>query len=93
METQTEDKKEMGIYEGMMRGAYAQLIFYKNDGRQPTQHLLNDIEGYEQILESDYPDENALTFFKAKRNKLYGDVEFKDNIEIVNKIKDSGDWK
>jgi hypothetical protein len=92
-ETNGEEQKQMGLYEGLVKTSYNQLIFYKNDGREPTQHLLNDIEGYEKVLESEFPDDNALNFFKAKRGGLYKEAKFSDNLEIVNKLKEDGYWK
>lgn len=73
----------------LIRMALKQLIFYKYDGRVPSQHLLNDIEGYHQVLESDDPDTNAKKFLDYKHE---ADPKYEDNMAVITAMKQQGDW-
>ena len=73
----------------LIRMALKQLIFYKYDGRVPSEHLLNDIEGYHQILESDEPDKNAKTFLDYKHD---ASSKYEDNLKVIQAMKEQGEW-
>lgn len=67
---------------------YQQLLAYKNDGRIPSQHLLDDISGYELIIDSSEVDENFSAFIKVKRSE----TDLKTNLQRVEFLKEKGLW-
>lgn len=77
---------------GLIKTGLNQLIFYKNDGRTPTQYLLDDIAGYEQILASKDPDKNARAFMDIKHDSILSGKRYENNLKIVEAIKEQGNW-
>lgn len=56
------DSTEIGLVENQ----HGYLLRLKNDGRVPSQALLEDIAGYELILKSDKPAESAKKYMDYK---------------------------
>jgi len=69
-----------------------QLVSYKNDGRVPSQSLLDDIEGYTEIVNSSDADANGAAFMKMKEILKDKKSILKSNIDIVNVLKEAGEW-
>jgi hypothetical protein len=69
-------EREVGDKAALIADQLRLLNVFKNDGRIPSQHLLDDIRVYEFILKSQDPDvyaENYLTkieFFRTERQTL-----------------------
>lgn len=69
--------------------AIDQLEFFKQKMKEPTQHILNDLEAYHQLLMSG-SEKNCEVFLQMKHEAIKTGKMFKDNLEIVNAMKQSG---
>lgn len=66
-------EREVGDKADLIRDQLRLLNKFKNDGRKPTRHLLEDIAVYEFILNSDDPNkfaESYLTEMNRLRDEL-----------------------
>jgi len=78
---------------GFLQQCKSQLLYYKSKGNV-TQHLLDDIAGYDEILNSG-SETNARTFIEIKRTIRLGksDLNFSTNLELVAHMKKENRWK
>lgn len=84
------------VYEGeigMFKHFRLQLISYRDQPKTKEQreHLEADIAGYDEVIASG-KEENARAFLVNKRDENHRD-KFKNNLELVQFLKDSGQWK
>lgn len=54
----------------IIKNQYGYLLRLKNDGRTPSQELLDDIKGYEIILGGYDPETMAERYFEVKERHL-----------------------
>ena len=59
-----------------------------------TQHLLDDISGYKELLNSGDAQANCGAFMKFKDEERLGNTDygFKTNLDINQHLKDNGHW-
>ena len=78
---------------GFMKQCLDQLLFYKKNNRIPSIHLLTDIEGYKEILNSEFLKDNCQSFLTAKAEAKHKMKPFKDNRHVIDFLKKTKVWK
>lgn len=78
---------------GIMNHFCLQLKSFRNQNKTPEerQYLEDDISGYEEILKSN-SEENATSFMVTKSEAMRAGKRFKNNLEIINHLKETGKW-
>lgn len=69
--------------------AREQLLFFQKE--KNTEHIRNDIEGYELILKSGQ-EANANRFLELKQNALRVGNRFENNLAVIDIMKKDGSW-
>lgn len=81
-------------YTGYLKFTYQlldQLLFFQK--ANDTEHIRNDIKGYEEIINFESED-FARVFFKTKDDdRRSGNRKFKNNLEIVEYLKKDNLWE
>lgn len=86
-------KIDIGDNVGLIRHALDQLKYYRDVQGNKTQHLANDIKGYEQVLNSGDLEKNAWSFLRLKHQAMLGQRDkFKDNLAVIAVLKEDGVW-
>ncbi len=83
---------DAGEYTPLIQHALKQLIYFRDVQGNKSQHLADDIKGYEQILSSSNPEKNAGEFLKKKHEAMMTSSRFKDNLAVIEAIKAGGAW-
>ena len=87
-----ESEGNLNVLVTAISNGLTQLIYYRDVKHNKSEHLANDIKGYEMILKSSDPEYNATKFMEIKHEGLRTGTRFKDNLTVIDKIKESGDW-
>lgn len=83
---------DLDDFESLIKFGYSQLKYFRDVKGNNSDYLNRDIEGYEAILNSNNPIENAKNFISTKHRILNSGTHYKDNLNVIEIMKTEGTW-